>query len=196
MGGEKEKKPSMRVAASNALTRIAPPSRNAALLLSRSHFRRLPQRAASPTTAVHHFTPQLAEEKLKGEINSSYHGGAHQEGARQDEAAGVHLCRRRKTASRRVKEKERRGRVRCAKYTSVIPGARILLVGASVNGRPCLSGAKVPLRRRCCAPCSPLDNRVTTTPPTAEGQAWSGERVRFGRLPARKLHAPLGFKGS
>lgn len=120
-------------------------------------------------------------------MNSSYHGCAHEEAARQDEAAGVHLC---KDARRRVKTAERS--LFC---TWVIPGARILLGGASVNGRPCLSGAKVPLRQRCCAPCrvvgvgggggvsSPLDNGGTTTPPTAEGKTWSNVRARFNCLP-------------
>lgn len=168
-----------------------------------THHAALTQRCASPLAATFGGSrsaqpaqlqqcttplPQLGEKTWR-ETNSSYHRGAHEEGARQNETAGVHLS---KDASRRVKTAERR--VFCARYTSVIPGARILLVSASVNGRPCLSGAKVPLRQRCCAPCSPLDKGVTTTPPTAERQTWSGVGARLDCLPARMLHAPLGFK--
>lgn len=134
-------------------------------------------------------------------MNSSYHGCAHEEAARQDEAAGVHLC---KDARRRVKTAERS--VFCAKYTSVIPGARILLVGASVNGRPCLSGAKVPLRQRCCAPCRVVVGGWGCAAHwiTAALQPLLPRRVRRGAMcvrasiasPAMMLRTPLGFKES
>lgn len=135
-------------------------------------------------------------------MNSSYHGCAHEEAARQDEAAGVHLCT---DARRRLQPAERR--VFCAKSTSVIPGARILLVGASVNGRPCLSGAKVPLRPRCCAPCGVVGGEgggFAAHWITAALQPLLPRRARRGAMcvrasiasPAMMLHTPLGFKES
>lgn len=87
-------------------------------------------------------------------------------------------------AKPRVREKKRRKRwVFFAKYTSVIPGALFLVLGCWVRDRPYLSGAKVPLRQRCCAQSKgnrcPLDNSVTTTPPTTRRTRHSSVHLRF-----------------
>lgn len=67
-GGEKKRKETEHESRciKRADTHRAAFTQRCASPLAKSYFRRLPQRAASPTTAVHHFTPQLAEEKLKG----------------------------------------------------------------------------------------------------------------------------------
>lgn len=61
--GEKKKERKETDPESGRIKR-APHRLNATLRFSsRCHFPGLPQRAASPTTAVHHFTPQLAPKK-------------------------------------------------------------------------------------------------------------------------------------
>lgn len=89
------------------------------------------------------------------------------------------------------------------KNTSVIPGAVILLLGCWARDRPYLSGAKVPLRQRCCAPSRgsrcPLDSSVTTTPPTAQRSRHGSVHSLYSSkwLPVtmpRTLLGPIGRK--